>query len=337
MRIRPFRVITVVLLMALTLLLVLSVLQPGTFRLMVLQPARDLLFLQRELQPHSNFGDITTARLRPSRTFELPAATEHPHSVPLTVDLWLPEATPAPVALMLHGSSPRGRQIGFNMALAAALRDAGWIVMTPDARGFGDSGTPAVRDAPRAWHSEGDVLRLIERARSDPDGDGPVVVIGHSLGASHLVETDFRSDPPAAMVLIGPSRERPPFAPDLWQRIRYASDRKLAQPAAEAVLRDQMHRHDLMRFATAPDRRPPDVPILLMDGAREGDELIAVLAETAASIAPPVEHHTVVDSHHYCGVYQLPFFNQPVFMREDVFQRCLSAVMDFVVPVRGMP
>jgi pimeloyl-ACP methyl ester carboxylesterase len=304
-----------------------AVAQPGHFRLALLQPARDLLFFQREVQPIGGGGAMERRGPRPDSTGVLRAAPDAPHDVDLAFDLWRPTVTPAPAVLLAHGSSPRGRRLGFNVLLADHLRTAGWLVITPDARGFGGSGKPADRRAPGAWRVAGDLERLVAWTRTHAAGNGTVVAVGHSLGGSQLFEAFADGTDLAALALIGPARYEEPGAPTVWERIRFASDRRLGRPIPAPVLVELTRRQDLLR---APAAGLAGTPVLLMDGEREGDRLIGLLDAVAARLGPDVRRVTVPGSHHYCGAYQLPFLDRPVFVRPAVFEACADSLLRFL-------
>jgi len=319
-----------VIIAALLLVSVLAAALPGTFRLVLLQPARDLMFFQREVQPTRGMSDVQRLSPSPDETLVLTKSGVEASDIDITVDLWLPAVRPAPTVVLLHGSSPRGRLLGFNRLLADHLRAAGWLVVTPDARGFGDSRVAGDIHSPETWLVGRDLSRVFAFATSHPDSDGRVVAIGHSLGGAQLLDAAFDLPEPSAVVMIGPPRFRSDELPGIWHRIRFASDRRLARAMSAEVLADSYRRYDIMRLGNVRTERSANWPVLLMDGELEGEELIALLAQAASLIPPPVTHETVLGSHHYCGAYQLPWLNDPVFVRMEVFDRCFEVLRAFV-------
>lgn len=312
----------------------LTALAPGFVRLAVLQPPRDLLFFQRELEPLQNFAEIERRRPRPDATETLPAGTTE-DEVELVFDLWIPRQNPAPTVILLHGSSPRGRELGFNMLLAEQLREHGWLVLTPDVRGFGDSGIPADPADPAAWSVATDLARLVAYARRHPGSNGVVVGVGHSSGGSHLLQLDSLAAEFSAFVLIGPSRDQAGDERAWWRRVRFSSDRRMAQAIPEEVAETIGEWHDLLRFAANRPEAFQGRPMLLMDGEREGEELIAVLRDAAARMQPESVHVTVPDVHHYCGAYQLPWPAEAVYVRPALFERCFAPLARFLSRATG--
>jgi pimeloyl-ACP methyl ester carboxylesterase len=302
---------------------------PGAFRLVVMQPARDLVFFQREISPWRDFSAIERHRPQPTRTHRLPAASVADDEIEIELDEWHPAHTPAPVALLFHGASPRGRSLGFNLLLAERLRDAGWLVLTPDTRGFGRSGRPRNLRDPAAWSVRQDKSRLMAYAREHPLGTGTVVAVGHSQGASYLLQAEHEFPNLSALALIGPRRYPPEFEPDWWQRARFSSDRRVARLLPADVTIEDLRRTDLLGFAARRPAACTSIPLLFMDGEREGERPIAMLREAAARMECAT-HVTVPGSHHYCGAYQLPWPWTTIHVRPEIFERCFSVLAGFL-------
>jgi pimeloyl-ACP methyl ester carboxylesterase len=308
----------------------LLLLAPGYARLALMQPARDVLFFERELKPFSHYNEIERHNPQPSETIILAASGEASGDVDLALDLWRPADSPAPVVLLLHGSSPRGRTLGFNMFLAERLRDAGWLVLTPDARGFGDTGSPQDKNHPEAWFVTRDLQRLVDYAVQHPLGNGKVVAVGHSLGGSHLLTLDAAANHLAAIALIGPGRHSSEELPSWWQRVRFSSDRVIPGVLPPEVTATESQRHDILKLPPETLATVFNRPVLLMDGEREGERLIAVLREAAVQLGPAATHLTIRGSHHYCGAYQLPWPARTVYVRPEIFQSCLEPLHGFL-------
>lgn len=307
-----------------------TALAPGWVRLAVLQPARDLLFFNREIQPLEHWNSIERADPAPDSTEILRAQGETGSEIDLVLDVWIPDVVPAPAVLLLHGSSPRGRKLGFNMLLADYLRDAGWLVFTPDARGFGESGRPANVNDPAAWSVTSDLARLVSHARTHPKANGVVTGVGHSMGASQLLQFDEAAKELAALALIGPSRFPGEYSTTWWQRVRFSTDRRIARALPSEVIRETSRQGDPMRAAKLPPDYLTNLPVLLMDGEREGPELVGILDEVASLLGPNAQHVTVPGSHHYCSSYQLPWPLKTVYVRREIFARCFGTLEVFL-------
>jgi pimeloyl-ACP methyl ester carboxylesterase len=316
---------------ALLMLAIVGLSAPGWFRLVVLQPARDMLFYQREIQPLTNPAGIARHAPIPDDTILLPAAGSG--EIDIRLDLWIPETTPARAVLLLHGSSPRGRKLGFNMLLADRLREQGWFVLTPDSRGFGNSAVPANIADPSAWLVRGDISRLVEFALNHPASGGSLAAIGHSHGASQLLQAGFQDLPFSAAILIGPSRHSSDTPPTRWERARFSSDRRIARLMPLEVVASTMQQQDIIRWAANSADGATRPPMLLMDGEREGERLIGILSRAAGMLGPGASHVTVTDAHHYCGAYQLPWPMTTIHVRPETFDRCMAVITGFLSSV----
>jgi dipeptidyl aminopeptidase/acylaminoacyl peptidase len=181
---------------------------PVGFRLRVFQPVRDLDFFLKELQLPRKWSKVE--RISVPQAEKIILDPRSPKGISIVADLREPAARNdqrAPAMLVLHGSSPWGRKNGLVQLLALRLSERGWIVLTPDARGFGDSGTPQVVQDPQAWEVAEDVRLGIDYLSAHPLVDlRRIYVLGHSMGAGHALEGALRDGRVAGMILLGPSR-----------------------------------------------------------------------------------------------------------------------------------
>jgi hypothetical protein len=134
----------------------------------------------------------------------------------------------------------------------------------------------------------------------------------------------------SAIVLVGPSRQSSETRPSYWDRARFSSDRRMARLVSSEVIESNLEQQDIRRRASSMHGLSGIPPTLLMDGEREGERQIRVLAEAAAEMGPSTRHVTVVGSHHYCGAYQLPWPSRTVFVRLETFDRCSAALSEFL-------
>jgi pimeloyl-ACP methyl ester carboxylesterase len=104
------------------------------------------------------------------------------------------DAGSGPAVLLLHGFPDRATlwrsQIEF-------LVDAGYRVIAPDLRGFGDSDRPDDVEAYRLRHSVADMAALLAER-----GIGRVVVVGHDYGSAVGWALTMRSDAVAGYVAL---------------------------------------------------------------------------------------------------------------------------------------
>lgn len=85
------------------------------------------------------------------------------------------EAGAGPLVLLCHGFPECWYSWRHQIK---ALSEAGYHVIAPDMRGYGQTDRPSAIDQYSLFHLVGDMVGLV-----DAMGDGPAVVIGHDWGA----------------------------------------------------------------------------------------------------------------------------------------------------------
>lgn len=123
--------------------------------------------------------------------------------VTLEADLYRPGTPgPAPAVVMAHGFAA---ERSFGLApLARAFRDAGFVVLVPDYRGFGGSGgEPRLLVDPRRHREDLEAALRWLRARQEVDQDG-VILWGASLGGGHALALAARHPELAGVVALVP-------------------------------------------------------------------------------------------------------------------------------------
>jgi predicted alpha/beta hydrolase len=156
----------------------------------------------------------------------------------LNVPCLHPEGEPCGVAVLLHAMMVDHRTFDrpVGRGLASVLRDAGWLVFSPDFRGRGGSGPTARMGASWCYDDivQRDVPAIIEAVRQRYSG--PLVVVAHSLGAHTClaaVGCGLLSDPPDAHVIIAGNV----WLPSLERRRRMWLAKELSMRAFAAVTR----------------------------------------------------------------------------------------------------
>ncbi|NII49829.1 alpha/beta fold hydrolase [Frigoribacterium endophyticum] len=216
-----------------------------------------------------------------------------------------PERHPpgAPVFVLVHGLGLSHRSFS---RLAAALVAHG-PVLAPDLPGFGRSPGPGRRlTIPQLAEA---LLPRLDELASAPLA-GPVVLVGHSLGAQVVVEMALRRpDVVAGVVLVGPVVDR--VAPSVvGQGRRLALDMLGEPPLTSAMVTRDYLRGGLLSYAAGTrsmlrhpiDERLPGLaaPLLVLRGrhdpvapARWADELVALVADGEARDVPAAVHDVV--------------------------------------------
>jgi pimeloyl-ACP methyl ester carboxylesterase len=303
---------------------------PIAFRQFIFQPLRDSLFFYQELNPLTGVKNLSTAPVFKNHQIEIPAHSQQ--DLKLTADLWEPASNLSanPAILLLHGSSPRGRRDALIRMLAHEFQKRGWIVLTPDARGFGESDDPAAIQDSASWQIAADIRRCIDYLLQLPNIDkNRCVVFGHSMGAGDALEGALEDPRLKALILVGPPRYIQGPIVTFWERVRFSAVRNLPEVVTEKVMHDRIVASDIAGYARDSRLKKAARPILLLDGALEGEMQRRFLQEIASQMAPSSAYKTIEDAGHYCGVYQLPGLGL-IFYRRDILESCIAPTMAFL-------
>lgn len=306
------------------------IIDPVGFRLIVFQPIREVAFFARELEIIRNWDKIETILLPKPKTVKVPPTDND--TIDIVADLWTPAKTDAaPAMILLHGSAPWGRKAGLIQLLGYSLQQRGWYALAPDARGFGDTGNPKNVNDPVAWEVSTDIQRTVEYI-VNVEGVDPlrIYIFGHSLGANYALEAGLNDKRVRALLLVGPSRypQRSQINVSLWNRTRFAADRKLKHPIDNAVLEAGSLRWNIALLAEGPLGRPDHMPILLIDGEYESVVELTYLRNIVSKIAPPIEYQTLPMSGHYCGVINF-FGANRIYYRPTIYGNLLELILNY--------
>src|SRR6266702_2526177 len=103
------------------------------------------------------------------------------------IQMHLVEVGAGPLVVLLHGFPESWYSWRHQLR---ALAEAGYHVVAPDQRGYGQTDRPEAIDQYSVFHIVGDTVGLI-----DALGEGPAVVVGHDWGAPIAWQTAlFRPD-----------------------------------------------------------------------------------------------------------------------------------------------
>jgi len=220
-------------------------------------------------------------------------------------------AGPRPAVALLHGSSPKGRDLALYRVLAERLSDRGYHVLVLDQRGYGQSQDPPSDLDAKHFDYVGDVMRalafLAAREEVDPER---LHVIGHSFGADVALSSARRGVHARSIVAIGPSRlfrDRVgrPDAPwlDYFRRreMRYMD---LASPPSVELFLAYRAELTLENHASY-FARHDHLPVLLVDGELEGAARHAFLSRHYEAMGGPKRLLTLRDADHYANVADL--------------------------------
>ena len=212
-----------------------------------------------------------------------------------------------PAVVISHGGTRRGRRLALYTVAARKLAERGYIVLTFDFRGFGDSERPrrfenaSDLDFVRDVSAAADYLAALPRI--DP---ARISAVGHSFGAGVAVAASLRDRRIGRAVSISPGRNTAkrffgPGAPDPnYPSRRMSRDMGVDPPIPRALF--DPHLKDYVAEAILD--YPVHPPVLLVDGGKEPADDLAFLKDVAARMTGPKGYVTIPGADHYFGTRQ---------------------------------
>jgi pimeloyl-ACP methyl ester carboxylesterase len=209
--------------------------------------------------------------------------------------------------VLVHGNSPSGRRLGLYTLLARELARRGYLVLTIDLRGFGDSDEPETVAAPD-WEAQRDISAAVTYLGALPGGDVTKVhVVGHSMGGAYAVAAAATDARIASITAVSPTRRvdeqiLAPGAPkrDFFYRrfVRLRGARGHPEETVPVgsfleIARGWRLENHAGHFAARHQ------PILLVDGELEAPEDRSFLRRLYSDMSAPKRYVTLARSNHY--------------------------------------
>lgn len=218
-----------------------------------------------------------------------------------------PLAGSRPAVVMVHGGTRRGRRLALYTVAARKLAERGYIVLTIDFRGFGDSERPRRFEAAPDLDFVQDVVAAVDYLAAARHVDpARISAIGHSFGAGVAVAAALRDPRIGRAVSISPGRNTArrffgPGAPDPdYPSRRMSRDMGIDPPIPRALFDPHLKAY----VAEAILDHPVHPPVLLVDGAQEAADDLEFLRDVAARMTGPKGYATIPGADHYFGTRQ---------------------------------
>jgi pimeloyl-ACP methyl ester carboxylesterase len=227
------------------------------------------------------------------------------HGLTIVGTLYQPETEGEhPAILLLHGSTPEGRKLGLYRKLGAELAGRGYVVLSMDQRGFGQSDDPPAAELPADFDFVADVGSAVTFLSSVAGVDAArLYVVGHSFGGDVAVAAGIVEPRIAKIVAIGPGRrvkERYQYEQAYFQR-RLTRYMRLPQTVSIEVItyiEEALPLENHLDYFTQPDHKP----LLLIDGMGESEADRRFLQQMCDVITGPRVCVTLADADHYANV-----------------------------------
>jgi pimeloyl-ACP methyl ester carboxylesterase len=175
-------------------------------------------------------------------------------------------------ALLFHGANPAGSTQPAACVVRRALLDAGYVVLSVDHPGYGESPAPGVSDSVADWNPLPTAHAALRWLGELEEVDS-VIAVGHSLGASDVLRLLAESGEISAGVMLGAALGDLESRDEYWHG-RFHTDRGLeARMSFEKWLAVRNAYYDNGRLA---DQLAGDhAPVLFVRFVREHANLVA--------------------------------------------------------------
>jgi pimeloyl-ACP methyl ester carboxylesterase len=227
----------------------------------------------------------------------------------LVSTIYKPEAPKkSPGIVLLHGSTPEGRKLGLYRLLGRELSDRGYVVLSMDLRGYGESDDPPDTDQITNFDQVEDVVKAIDYLGSTEFVDDTrIFIIGHSAGAVPAISAGVADDRIQKIIAFGPPRrvkERswdensPEFHYFQRRTMRYM---RLKEPIPEFIflkITQDNHIENYIDYFTGPNHKP----LMLIDGQLESEDDKIYLQQLFSAFSEPKEYLSLMGGDHYVNV-----------------------------------
>ena len=213
--------------------------------------------------------------------------------------------------LILHGTSVFGRKSPLVLALACEFQSLGYLVLTIDLRGYGESDDPENYNSPESFDFAQDVISAIDYlVKNLKLHEDQILVIGHSFGCGAALSAQTREQIIRKLVLFGPSRRMSErffgAAPQEVERflVRARADMNLSQPLPLPLWLEVNRSLLIENYVAKLDRiASKQNSIFLVDAEFEEEADLRFLEEIGNSIREysNLTYWTVPSTDHYLG------------------------------------
>lgn len=210
----------------------------------------------------------------------------------------------APAIVFCHGGTPIGRKLAIYVIAARQLAERGYVVLTFDFRGFGESDDPPHFESASDLDFTQDVSAALSYlAKLNAVNAGRLFLVGHSFGAGVVLPTSVKDHRVRKTVSISPPRntQRLQYGKDaldpLYPTKRLSGDMGIAPPIAPEIFYPHLREYaaeEILRYPNHP-------PLLLIDGSEETSQDRCFLASVASQLREPKKYVTIAGADHYYG------------------------------------
>jgi len=214
----------------------------------------------------------------------------------------------APAIVFCHGGTSIGRKLAIYVIAARQLAERGYVVLTFDFRGFGESDDPPHDSSVANAVSDLDFTQDISAALTYLSGMKYVdatrlFLIGHSFGGGVVLPASVKDERIRKTVSISPPRntQRLQYGKDaldpMYPTKRLSADMGITPPIAPDIFYPHLREYaaeEILRY-------PNHLPLLLIDGSNESPQDRRFLKTVASLLYEPKKYVTIQGADHYYG------------------------------------
>ncbi len=267
--------------------------------------------------------DFLLTRFHPAFPYTSQEIEFSHRDVKLKGSLYIPQGKgPFPGIVIAHGGTKLGRKLALYVIMGQKLAERGYIVLSFDFRGFGESDDPPKIESPEDLDFVGDLTQAVSTLTMVKNLDPQhIYLIGHSFGAGVVIQEGVKDQRIKKIVSIAPGRrtfERffGKNAPDKdWPQIRISHDMKLPYLIPKEILYPVL----ISFIAESILEFPQHPPLLFVDGSLEDPEDQKFLKNVYLKMTEPKSYVTIPGADHYFGTRkdesgfgQTPFYEEKV-------------------------
>ncbi len=213
---------------------------------------------------------------------------------------------PHPGIVLAHGGTVAGRKLALYKLLGHKLARRGYVVLSFDFRGYGESEDPAKFETPLDLDFIGDVQQAVSYLLSVKGvNTADIHLVGHSFGAGVIIPAGVRDTRISSMVAIAPGRRGHEL---MWSEnapAKHYPRERLAQDMDIPRLREAPidFLNPILRYVTIDTilTHAEHPPLLLIDGEREDARDLRFLKELYDDTTAPKAYVTIRNADHYFG------------------------------------
>ncbi len=238
-----------------------------------------------------------------------------------------------PGIVLCHGATGFGRRLTMYSVMAPKLAKRGYVVLSIDFRGFGESEDPQGLESFAGLDFVHDITSALSALSSTNDADpSQLFIIGHSFGAGVGLAAGIRDFRSKAVVSISPPRlaKERFFVPDApypeFPQRRLSSRMKLPQLIPQKLINPHFKDY----IAEAILDYPEHPPILFIDGAKEPQDELDFLQQVYEDMTPPKGYITIPKANHYFGTKFEQEYTEGIAYNEEIMSDLIGKIDEWL-------